>query len=382
MGLPCGADVYSVNPAVASSPLRVLREGIRAIPPRHFAIAVGLGLLWGLANTLGWSLGHGTSDISRTAAHFVYEALLPMLLLAVTIGVADVVSRDDPNAVAPYAVAAVTAAILGEALFAATIPLVGLSRCACSMDSWAPGARSGIMGPDCLLICSFVTAGYRYWRRASLRLARLNARELTRAQLTRRTLESRLQAMQACIEPQFLFDTLAAVERTHASDPRTAGRLIDELIIYLRAALPHLRESNSTVAKESELVHAWVNIQRLRNGRGPDFEMDLGAGAGAASMPPMVLLPLVDYVLDDLGDASDASLRITARVARGDLRFELDGQGTTGAAAERAPGKLAGLRERLHTLHGDAARLVLGGRDRTLRITLELPYEPADRDPR
>ena len=368
--------------AVAASPRHLLREGWRAIPPRHFAIAVGLALLWGLANTLGWALGHDTSDIPRTAAHFVYEALLPMLLLAVGIGIADVVSRDDPNAVAPYAVAAISAAILGEILFAATIPLLGLTRCACSMDRWGPGARSANMLPDSLLICSFVTAGYRYWRRSSLRLARLNARELTRAQLTRRTLESRLQAMQACIEPQFLFDTLAAVERMHSSDPRTAARLIDELIIYLRAALPHLRESNSTVAKESELVHAWINIQRLRNGRGPDFEMDLGAGAGAASMPPMVLLPLVDYVLDDLGDASDASLRITARLVGADLRLELDGQGTSGAAAERASVKLAGLRERLHTLYADAARLVLGGRGRALRIILELPYERADRDPR
>lgn len=365
----------------AASPLQVLRDGLRGIPPRHFAIAVGLALVWGLANTLGWTLGHDTWDIARTASHFVYEALLPMLLLAVGIGVADAVSRDDPNAVAPYAVAAITAAVLGEALFTATIPLLGLTHCACSMDRWAPGARSANMLPDSLLICSFVTAGYRYWRRSSLRLARLNARELTRAQLTRRTLESRLQAMQACIEPQFLFDTLAAVERMHASDPRSAACLIDELIIYLRAALPHLRESNSTVAKESELVHAWLNIQRLRNGRGPAFDMDLGAGAGAASMPPMVLLPLVDYVLDDLADAStDASLRITARVAGDCLRFTLDAQGTSGAAAERAADKLAGLRERLHTLYGDTARLVLGGRDRALRITLELPYERADTD--
>ena len=103
------------------------------------------------------------------------------------------------------------------------------------------------MLPDSLLICRFITAGYRYRRRrSSQRLARLNARELERAQLVRRTQESRLQAMQACIEPQFLFDTLAAVERIHASDPADGGAPIDELIIYLRAALPHLRESAST----------------------------------------------------------------------------------------------------------------------------------------
>lgn len=362
----------------------LLREGLGSIPPRHFAIALGLATVWGLANALGWTLGHATTNVVTTSAHFVYEALLPMLALAVAIGIADAYTRGDPDAVAPYAIAAVTCAVLGEVLFTATIPFLGLAKCACSMDRWEPGARSANMLPDSILICGFVTAGYRYWRRASLRLARLNARELDRAQLTRRTLESRLQAMQACIEPQFLFDTLAAAERLHASDPRTATRLIDELIIYLRAALPHLRESTSTVAKECELVHAWLNIQRLRHGRGPAFEMDIGAGAGAASMPPMVLLPLVDYVLADLPDAAaDCSLRITVRNVNGRVRFDLAGAGTSGRASDSGSEKLAGLRERLHTLYGDTARLSLGGADaHTIMIGLELPYERADGDHR
>jgi hypothetical protein len=358
-------------------PLWWVREGWAAIPASHVALAIGVGVVWGLANALGWSLGHATVDVVRTSLHFVYEATITMLLLVLGIGVADAVSRDDPDAVAPYAIAAITAAILGEMLFTATTPLLGIASCACSMDRYEPGARTANMLPDSFLICGFVTAGYRYRRRASLRLARLNARELERAQLTRRTLESRLQAMQACIEPQFLFDILADVQRMHAANPRIAVRLIDELIIYLRAALPHLRESTSTVAKETELAQAWINIQTLRHGRGPEFAIDVGAGAEGASMPPMVLLPLVDYMLGDLGHAApDCALRITVRAGEGRLLFTLAGHGTAGAAADGGPDKLAGLRERLHTLYGDAAFLALGSDARSAtRITLDLPYE-------
>jgi hypothetical protein len=343
------------------------------VPPAHVALAVAFALAWGLANMLGWWIGHASIDVTRTSLHFVYEALLPMLLLAVGLGVADAYAAGDESAIAPYAIAAVSAAILGEILFTATAPVLGFLKCGCNMDRWPPGARTANMLPDSLLICGFIAAGYRYRRRSSMRLARLNARELERAQLVRRTQESRLQAMQACIEPQFLFDTLAAAERMHVCDPSTAARLVDELIIYLRAALPHLGESTSTVAKEAGLAHAWINIQRLRNGRGPAFDMDLGAAAGNVEMPPMVLLPLVDYAYTSV--AYEGTLRIAARASEGFLCVRVETTGGSRDTSVAAEAKLAALRERLATLYGEAARLVIGSRGDASIVTLEIPYE-------
>ncbi len=345
------------------------------VPAAHVVIACGLALAWGLANTLGWSLGHGTDDLARTASYLVLEALLPMLALAMTLGVADAVARDE-DAVAPYAIAAATAAIAGEIAFTALAPLLGLDRCGCSMDRWPPGARTANMLPDSLLICGFITAGYRYRQRSAQRLARLNADELEGARLVRRTQESRLQAVQACIEPEFLFDTLAAVQRIHSAQPVNAARLVDELIIYLRAALPHLRESTSTVAKEAELAHAWINIHRLRDGRGPDFDMDLGAAAGSAHMPSMVLLPLVDYAF--AGVAAGGRLRIAARAVAGRLRFDIETAGGDRGAAAAADAKLAALRERLHTLYGGQAQLSHGSRGDIDFVTLEIPHDHDD----
>jgi hypothetical protein len=344
-----------------------------AVPPAHVALAVAFAFAWGLANVAGWALGHASVDLATTSLHFIYEALLPMLLLVVGLHAADAYAGDGHAAIAPYAIAAVSAAIVGEIAFVATAPLLGVAQCACSMDRWPPGARSANMLPDSLLICGFITAGYRYRRRSSQRLARVNARELERAQLVRRTQESRLQAMQACIEPQFLFDTLAAVERMHTSDPATAARLVDELIIYLRAALPHLRESASTVAKEAGLAHAWINIQRMCHGHGPAFDMDLGAAAGSASMPPMVLLPLVDYAFT--GVAQEGTLRIAARASDGFLRVRVETSGGSRDASAAAEAKLAAWRERLDTLYGETARLVIGTRADAHIVTLEIPHE-------
>ncbi|MCC7039715.1 MAG: histidine kinase [Burkholderiales bacterium] len=371
--------------AVPRMRLVALVQGtLRAIPRRHVAVALGFALLWGLVNALGYTLGRASGDGPRAAAYFVYEALLPMLLLTVAIGVADAVTGNDPDAVAAYAIAAVGAAILGEALFQVTAPLVGLASCGCEVDRWPRAARPANMLPDSVFICAFITAGYRYRRRASLRLARLHARELDQAQITRRMVESRLQAMQACIEPQFLFDTLGAVERLHATDPRSAAHLIDELINYLRAALPHLRDSASTVTKEVGLAHAWLNIRRLRDGRGPRFTSDVSDTAATATMPPMLVLPLVDYALGEAAqDEARCALVLTASTTASRLRFEVATHGCTHAWAPEADARLAGVRERLAALYGDDGTLTIAtdvpGR---LVLTLDLPHERADRDPR
>src|SRR4029453_2394183 len=127
-GHGAGDGACSMTTATAGTLSRI------AVPPAHLALAVAFAFAWGLANVLGWALGHEPIDVTRTSMHFVYEALVPMLLLAVGLSVADAYARDDDSAIAPYAIAAVTAAIVGQILFTAAAPLIGLDKCGCNMD--------------------------------------------------------------------------------------------------------------------------------------------------------------------------------------------------------------------------------------------------------
>jgi hypothetical protein len=104
-------------------------------------------------------------------------------------------------------------------------------------------------------------------RRAARNTAQLlHHAELDRIRRSRLTLESRLQAMQARVEPQFLLNTLAQVERLYEIDAQLAARMLDDLIAYLRAAMPLMRDTSSTVAQEIELARAYLDIVRLRLG--------------------------------------------------------------------------------------------------------------------
>ena len=138
---------------------------------------------------------------------------------------------------------------------------------------------------------------YVNFRTARLAADRMRAAELARAQARRHTLESRLQAMQARVEPQFLFNTLAQVRELYERDEAVAGQVLDDLITYLRAALPHLRESSSTLGKEVELARSYLDIMCVRLGDRLSFEIDVPDAVKGARMPPMMLLPLVDHAL-------------------------------------------------------------------------------------
>ena len=134
-------------------------------------------------------------------------------------------------------------------------------------------------------------------RLAQIALQRLRSAELDRIARSREVVESKLQAMQARVEPTFLFNTLAHVARLYRRDVPLADRMLDELVAFLRAAMPHMRYTSSTVAQEAELVRAYVGVVRIRLGRRLDISIDVDSDAADARLPPMTLLPLVDHRL-------------------------------------------------------------------------------------
>ncbi len=230
-------------------------------------------------------------------------------------------------------------------------------------------------------LATFVYVNLRTARHAG---ARRRAAELARLEASRRTLESRLQAMQARVEPQFLFNTLAQVKQHYDSDAALAGKMLDDLIAYLRAALPHLRESSSTLGKEAALARAYLDIVRVRLGERLAFDIEIPEGLADARLPPMMLLPLIDHALVYGLEPSQAggTIRIETGIGDGMLRLAI-----TDSGAGFVPGgdgdDLRNIGERLHALYGDDASLRLERiKDRGTQAILEIPYEPADRSDR
>ncbi len=199
------------------------------------------------------------------------------------------------------------------------------------------------------------------------------------ARLTRTTLESRLAAMQAQVEPQFLFDVLVDIERLYGADPasgqpQSAHAQMERLITYLRVALPRLRDSGSTLGAEADLLGSYLDlVQGLRGGH-PRFHAELPAGLRGATLHPMLLLPLVQRALR-LPGPPPRQIRLCADGTGDGLSLRLE---ITASALCRSDGELLHLQERLQVLYDGRAGLRCeelrdadGGR--CTRFTLNLP---------
>jgi hypothetical protein len=234
-----------------------------------------------------------------------------------------------------------------------------------------------------LLYAGFACIVYVNEITARQALQRLRAAEVARAASRRRTVESRLQAMQARVEPQFLFNTLARVRDLHDVDPGAAARVLDDLIAYLRAALPHLRESTSTLGREAELARAYLAILREGVAGTPEFDAPLPEALRDAALPAMTLLPLVDLALSArrAGAATGGRLRLDAEAVGARLHITL--QDTSDALTRTADGSPAArvLADRLDAVFGEQARLLVraaidGGGEIILEIPNEIPDLP------
>ena len=197
--------------------------------------------------------------------------------------------------------------------------------------------------------------------------------------LKRQLVEAQLKMMQAQVEPHFLFNTLASVDYLIETDPKTASKMQKNLIQYLRAALPQMREGSTTLGKEVQLCRAFLEILKFRMEDRLQYTVIVPQGLQSAQFPPMMLQSLVENSIKHGLEPKPegGSLTISGDIANGKLRVTVADTGLGFAVADQ-PGTgvgLANVRERLAALYGGAARLSIEANSPTGTIvTIEVPY--------
>lgn len=198
-------------------------------------------------------------------------------------------------------------------------------------------------------------------------------------------LRARLQALQAQIEPHFLFNTLATLDSLIVSNPPRARELLRSLNRFLRATLEASRAESETLADQFAVLDAMLAVHAMRLGPRLTYSLDLPVDCANLAVPPMLLQPLVENALKHGIQAAVEGGRVELRAKRGDRHVELmvtdtgPGFGATPATQGTGIG-LANVRDRLAALYGAHASLTLieNAPHGTVARVL-LPVEVADR---
>ncbi len=225
---------------------------------------------------------------------------------------------------------------------------------------------------------------YALWRASQRATERIRVSEAERARDLQRLQSAELLALQARVDPQLLFDTLGRVGALQRRDPLAADTLLTDLIALLRAMLPRLGSTGSTVEREFAVVEAWLRVARALadpTDRVAKVGVAIGTDAAHASLAPMLTLPLLRAVFDVPGNDSHA-WQLEAHVAGGRLMVTLSAPAAAreDVAVALSRAELGRLHQRLALLHGDAARLWTAHTPPLLSLDLPLTFDAAPED--
>ena len=185
---------------------------------------------------------------------------------------------------------------------------------------------------------------------------------LERSELERKAADARLRLLQAQVQPHFLFNTLANVKALVDTGSAQASTVLDNLIAYLRAAVPRLNEPSTTLGNEVELVNAYLTVMQMRMPDRLQFAVRIEPHVQRYLCPPMTLLALVENAVRHGIDPSETGGRIDVDITRSQSRCRINvvDTGVGLQANSRGLGTgLSTLRERLLLFFGPTAQLRL-----------------------
>jgi hypothetical protein len=207
-----------------------------------------------------------------------------------------------------------------------------------------------------------------------------------RESMQRQLSEARMAAMQAQVEPHFLFNTLASVEHLIETDPPRASAMQRTLIQYLRAVIPQMRDANlsTNLGRELAMVTSYLDLLKMRMEERLTVDIQVPDGLRSAAFPPMMLQSMVENAIKHGLECKPEGghLAVTAEIADSKLRVTVadDGVGF-GVVPSKGTGLgLSNIRERLKLLHGEAGQLHIAANIPSGVIaTIEVPYQLASK---
>ncbi len=202
-----------------------------------------------------------------------------------------------------------------------------------------------------------------------------------------------LAALQAQIEPHFLFNALNTIAAFCRTQPDRARGLVLSFATYCRSTLRR-PETFVTLAEELGHVDAYLALEQARFGDSLELERRIAPGAEEALVPPFLVQPLVENAIKH-GKLADRPLRVVIRAdmrfgrlrvtvrdnGRGILQEDADRVLERGVGSGAAGLGLASVNQRMAAFYGDEGRLrIVSSPLFGTSVSLLVPIVPPSRE--
>lgn len=195
------------------------------------------------------------------------------------------------------------------------------------------------------------------------------------------SLDDRLAALRARLNPHFLFNALNAVHSlSQAGRSIESSRMVEGLTDLLRYVLDE-RHAFVPLRDELAFIGRYLELQRTRFGHRLSYSIAADPGAEAALVPQLVLQPIVENAVEHGMSDSLEGGEVIVRAQRTNeaLTLTVDDAGRAAEATNGLGIGLANTRERLATLFRDRATIAVEPRPSGgTRVTIELPMSVSE----
>jgi signal transduction histidine kinase len=228
-----------------------------------------------------------------------------------------------------------------------------------------------------ILFGTIITYFFFSQERISQARAEMQEERIKRLDSEKKVLETHLKMLQAQIEPHFLFNSLSTVLSLVETDREKAGRMLTDLIHYLRVSLSKTRAENTTIGQEMEMARAYLDIYKIRMGDRLQYRIQSEDRLKETAIPPMLVQPLLENaVKHGLETTVEGGIvTITTNSNHHKIRITVTDTGKGLDETGDAGFGLTNIRERLHSLYGKEGRVILEENSPSgLKATIEIPH--------
>ena len=187
---------------------------------------------------------------------------------------------------------------------------------------------------------------------------------------------AQIQALQARMNPHFLFNALNTIASLVRSDPRAAEQVVENLSDVLRRTLERSSGTSGTLRDEVDYLRAYLALEQQRWGDRLRVVWNVDDEALSAELPPLVLQPLVENSLKHglTGNLEGGTIRVSARAAQNRLLLAVQDDGIGFARGWREGTGLGNLRQRLLAHYNGDASLDVSAEPSGSRVAVDLPF--------
>jgi hypothetical protein len=214
------------------------------------------------------------------------------------------------------------------------------------------------------------------WTLLYVRFSERRGHSLRESQLQLALRAAELHALEAQINPHFLFNCLNSIRALVTIDPPRAQDMLTRLANVLRNTLRHDHTHTVPLATELATVSDYLALEAIRFEERLQCRIVVGPEAGQCQVPPLMLQTLVENAIKHgiAHVAGQGTLTVRGEFDAGLLRLTVENTGSLVESAESLSRLgLSNIRQRLRLLYGERASLHLEGADNRVTATVLIP---------